>query len=192
MVPRGRIVFPNAVKRAKSDSILVFAEPRMAELSKAAGAEFAGGMELVEDVVSGKIRPTMVLATPALAKQIAKPLGKVLGPLGLMPAERRGTVMDDPASHIMGTKESQQWSSDKQGVIRTAVAKAWSLINFPDLMAEVSSLFRPLLQTMMSLEMWNTLYKQLKTPLHQMLWIKAQAVEASPVILFFSTLPLQY
>jgi len=116
---------PRAPKKAtKSDRILVFAEGRAATAAKAAGADFVGGTELIDDVVSGKIHATLVLATPTLVRAIAPKLGRVLGPKGLMPAERRGTVVDDPATYITNLKGSNQWAGDKRGTIRSAIGRA--------------------------------------------------------------------
>ncbi|KIJ46323.1 hypothetical protein M422DRAFT_226837 [Sphaerobolus stellatus SS14] len=124
VIPRGRINLPVATKTAaKSDQIVVFAESRIAAAAKTAGADFAGGSELIEDIIEGKIRPTLVLATPGMVKGVAARLGRILGPKGLMPAERRGTVVDDPGAYIRTLKGSAQWGGDKSGTVRSAIGK---------------------------------------------------------------------
>lgn len=122
-VPRGRISLPFAPKPAKADRILVFAEGRAAENSKRAGADIVGGTELIEGVLSGRHQANLILATPELVKAITPKLGRVLGPRGMMPTERRGTVMPDPASFIMKLKGSSEWRCDKGGAIRAPIGK---------------------------------------------------------------------
>ncbi|KAF8577067.1 ribosomal protein L1 [Ramaria rubella] len=126
-VPRGRISLPFAPKPAKVDRILVFAEGRAADQAKRAGADIVGGTELVEGIISGRQQANIILSTPALVKAIAPRLGRVLGPRGMMPTERRGTVTDDPAAFIKKLKGSNEWKGDKAGTIRSPIGK----MNFP-------------------------------------------------------------
>ena len=74
-------------------------------------------------VVNGKYPATTYLCTPALLRAIAPKLGRVLGPRGLMPSERRGTVTDDIAGYFKRIQGTSEWKGDKAGTIRTAVAK---------------------------------------------------------------------
>ncbi|KAF8513118.1 ribosomal protein L1 [Hysterangium stoloniferum] len=126
--PRGRISLPFAPKPAKDDRILVFADGRAADAARSAGADIVGGMDLVDGVISGRHQANVILATPALVKLIAPRLGRILGPRGLMPTERRGTVLEDPATYIRKLKGSNQWAGDKAGTIRTPIGK----VNFPE------------------------------------------------------------
>ena len=65
----------------------------------------------------------MFLCTPALIRTITPRLGRVLGPRGLMPAERRGTVTDDGAGFIRRLQGTNEWKGDKAGTIRAPIAK---------------------------------------------------------------------
>jgi len=103
--------------------VLVFADGKAAEEAKRAGADIVGGPELVEGVASGRIQATLFLSTPALIKAISQRLGRVLGPRGLMPSERRGTVTDDVAGYIRRLQGTTEWKGDKVGTIRTPIAK---------------------------------------------------------------------
>ena len=122
-VPRGRISLPYAPKPAKADRILVFAEGRAADDAKRAGADIVGGAELVDGVLSGRHHANLILSTPGLVRTIAPRLGRVLGPRGLMPTERRGTVTEDPAGFIKKLQGSNEWKGDKAGTIRTPIGK---------------------------------------------------------------------
>lgn len=65
----------------------------------------------------------MFLCTPALIRAITPKLGRVLGPRGLMPSERRGTVTEDIANYIRRLKGTSEWKGDKAGTIRAPIAK---------------------------------------------------------------------
>lgn len=65
----------------------------------------------------------MFLCTPALIRAITPKLGRVLGPRGLMPSERRGTVTEDIAAYIRRLKGTSEWKGDKVGTIRAPIAK---------------------------------------------------------------------
>jgi len=82
----------------------------------------------VDDIINGQHNPTTILCVPSLLRSITPKLGRVLGPKGLMPSERRGTVTDDIAGYIRRMQGSVEWKGDKIGTIRTAIAKtAWPL-----------------------------------------------------------------
>ncbi|KAJ8509164.1 hypothetical protein ONZ45_g8635 [Pleurotus djamor] len=126
-VPRGRVNLPREAKPRTEDKILVFAEGRQAEEAKKAGAHVVGGPELIDAVINNRHRATTILCTTALIRTITPKLGRVLGPLGLMPSERRGTVTDDIAGYIQRLYGTSEWRADKSGSIRTAIAK----LHFP-------------------------------------------------------------
>lgn len=65
----------------------------------------------------------MFLCTPELLRAITPKLGRVLGPRGLMPSERRGTVTDDIAGYIRKLKGTTEWKGDKAGTIRAPIGK---------------------------------------------------------------------
>jgi len=127
VIPKGRINLPREAKEQAKDRVLVFAEGRQADEAKRAGAEFVGGSEMIEGVANGKYPATVILCTTALIRAITPRLGRILGPKGLMPSERRGTVTDDVAGYIRRIQGSSEWKGDKAGTIRSAIAK----LSFP-------------------------------------------------------------
>jgi len=122
-VPKGRINIPREPKPKLEDTILVFAEGRQAEEAKRAGAQIVGGTELIEGILTSRIKANTILCTPALIRAITPRLGRFLGPLGLMPTERRGTVTDDLEAYIRRIKNSAEWKADRAGNIRMPVAR---------------------------------------------------------------------
>jgi large subunit ribosomal protein L1 len=139
-VPKGRVNLPREAKPMNEDKILVFAEGRQAEEAKKAGAHIIGGTELIDGVrtthfhrwscskldldqiINNRFQATTILCTTALIKAITPRLGRVLGPLGLMPSERRGTVTDDIAGYIERIRGTSEWRADKAGNIRMPIA----------------------------------------------------------------------
>ncbi|KAF8665507.1 hypothetical protein AX16_000522 [Volvariella volvacea WC 439] len=126
-VPKGRVNLPREAKPTTEGKILVFAEGRQAEEAKKAGAHIVGGPELIDGVINNRFKATTILCTPALIRAITPRLGRVLGPLGLMPSERRGTVTDDIAGYIQRIQGTSEWRADKSGNIRVPIA----LMHFP-------------------------------------------------------------
>ncbi|KAJ9103874.1 hypothetical protein QFC21_002336 [Naganishia friedmannii] len=123
---RGRISLPRE-SRKKEEIVLVFAEGDAAVDAKAAGATFVGGDELIPKVLSGEIAPTKVISTPGMLPTIAPKLARFLGPKGLMPVAKRGTVRDDVAEAISEARGLLDWKGDKQGHVRAAIAR----VGFP-------------------------------------------------------------
>ncbi|KAF8079066.1 ribosomal protein L1-like protein [Lyophyllum atratum] len=126
-VPKGRVNLPREAKAMSEDKILVFAEGRQAEEAKRAGAHFVGGPELIDGIINNRFKATTILCTPDLIRAITPKLGRVLGPLGLMPSERRGTVTDDIAGYIQRIRGTSEWRADKTGNIHMPIA----LMTFP-------------------------------------------------------------
>ncbi|PCH34123.1 ribosomal protein L1 [Wolfiporia cocos MD-104 SS10] len=126
-IPKGRFSLPREAKETTRDRILVFAEGKQAEEAKQAGADIVGGLELVDGVISGRYQASMFLCTPALIRAITPKLGRVLGPRGLMPSERRGTVTDNITGFIKKLKGTSEWKGDKAGAIRAPIGK----LNWP-------------------------------------------------------------
>ncbi|KAH9858263.1 ribosomal protein L1 [Lenzites betulinus] len=122
-IPKGRYNLPRETKEQSKDRILVFAEGRQAEEAKKAGADIVGGPELVEGIINGRYQATMFLCSRSLIRGITPRLGRVLGPRGLMPSERRGTVTDDIAGFIRRLKGTSEWKGDKEGTIRQPIGK---------------------------------------------------------------------
>lgn len=79
--------------------------------------------------MNGRVQATTILCTPALIKAITPKLGRVLGPLGLMPSERRGTVTDDITGYLERIQGTSEWRADRAGNIRTPIALV-SLVTF--------------------------------------------------------------
>ena len=142
-IPKGRINLPREAKIKTKDRVFVFAEGRQAEEAKRAGAEFVGGTDLIDavsehscvsyvtskfshKVANGRYPATVFLCTPSLIRAITPKLGRILGPKGLMPSERRGTVTEDVGGYIRRISGSSEWKGDKAGTIRSAVAKVMS------------------------------------------------------------------
>ncbi|CDO73158.1 hypothetical protein BN946_scf185007.g213 [Trametes cinnabarina] len=122
-IPKGRFNLPRETKAQTKDRILVFAEGRQAEEAKKAGADIVGGLELVEGIINGRHQATLFLCSRSLIRGITPKLGRVLGPRGLMPSERRGTVTDDIGGFIRRLKGTSEWKGDKEGTIRQPIAK---------------------------------------------------------------------
>lgn len=74
-------------------------------------------------VANGRYPATVYLSTPSLIRAITPRLGRILGPRGLMPSERRGTVTEDIAGYLRKISGSSEWRGDKAGTIRSAIAK---------------------------------------------------------------------
>ncbi|KAF9055885.1 ribosomal protein L1-like protein [Panaeolus papilionaceus] len=121
-VPRGRVNLPRETTDRPEEKILVFAEGRQAEEAKKAGAHIVGGLELIEGILNNRHRATTILCTPSLIRAITPKLGRFLGPLGLMPSERRGTVTEDIAGYIQKLQGSSEWRADRAGNIRAPIA----------------------------------------------------------------------
>lgn len=127
IIPKGRIALHRETKTRPEDRILVFAEGRQADEAKSAGAHIVGGIELADGIISGKHHATTILCSTALIRTITPKLGRVLGPRGLMPSERRGTVTDDFAGYLRRLSGTAEWKGDKNGVIRIPIGK----LHFP-------------------------------------------------------------
>lgn len=121
-VPKGRVNLPREAKPSAEEKILVFAEGRQAEEAKKAGAHIVGGPELIDGILSNRVRATTILCTTSLIRTITPKLGRFLGPLGLMPSERRGTVTDDIAGYIQRIHGTSEWRADRAGSIRAPIA----------------------------------------------------------------------
>lgn len=118
---RGSIVFPNSFGAEKK--ILVLAEEEMQKKAKDAGADFVGLEDLVKKIEGGFSDFDVVIATPKVMPQIAK-LGKQLGPKGLMPNPKTGTVTNDFADVIKTYKAGKvNFKADDFGNIHLTIGK---------------------------------------------------------------------
>jgi large subunit ribosomal protein L1 len=119
---KGAISLPNASGN-KVVRVAVFATPDKDAAAKEAGADLVGMDQLMKDVKEGKIEFDVAIATPAVMPKIAV-LGKELGPKGLMPSPKNGTVTDDVATAVSEYKKGKQtFACDDSGVIHMNVGK---------------------------------------------------------------------
>ncbi|MGO2953239.1 MAG: 50S ribosomal protein L1 [Lactobacillus sp.] len=118
---RGSLVLPNGT--GKSQKVIVFAEGPQAEAAKAAGADEVGSDELVEKVQKGYLDFDVVVATPMMMAKVGR-LGRILGPKGLMPNPKTGTVTMDIEKAVKNVKAGQvEYRVDRQAAIHAAIGK---------------------------------------------------------------------
>ena len=118
---RGMLTLPHG--NGKMTRVCVFAKGPKADEAKAAGAEFVGGEELIDDITKGKIQFERCVATPDMMGVVGR-LGKVLGPKGLMPNPKTGTVTMDIGKAISDVKSGKiDFKVDKAGIIHAAIGK---------------------------------------------------------------------
>jgi large subunit ribosomal protein L1 len=119
---RGVVTLPNGTGR--SLRVAVFARGAKAEEAKAAGADIVGAEDLVEIVQGGTIEFDRCIATPDLMPLVGR-LGKVLGPRGMMPNPKVGTVTMDVKGAVAGAKGgSVEFRVEKAGIVQAGVGKA--------------------------------------------------------------------
>lgn len=119
---RGAIVLPNGT--GKTVRVAVFAQGAQAEAAKAAGADIVGFEDLAEQVKGGMLDFDVAIATPD-AMRIVGALGQVLGPRGLMPNPKVGTVTPDAATAVKNAKAGQvQYRTDKGGIVHCTIGRA--------------------------------------------------------------------
>ncbi|MFZ3222371.1 MAG: 50S ribosomal protein L1, partial [Rugosibacter sp.] len=114
-VVRGSVVLPAGT--GKTVRVAVFAQGEKAEAAKAAGADIVGFEDLAAEVKAGNMNFDIVIATPD-AMRVVGALGQVLGPRGLMPNPKVGTVTMDVATAVKNAKAGQvQYRTDKAGIV---------------------------------------------------------------------------
>ena len=118
---RGSVVLPAGT--GKTVRVAVVAKDAKADEAKAAGADIAGGAEIIEDIQAGKIDFDVLIATPDMMGLVGK-VGRVLGPKGLMPNPKTGTVTMDVAQAVKNAKGGQvNFRVDKHGNIHAGIGK---------------------------------------------------------------------
>jgi len=121
-VVRGSTVLPHGT--GKSLRVAVFAQGNNAEAAKKAGADIVGFEDLAEKVKAGQIDFDRVIATPD-AMRVVGQLGQILGPRGLMPNPKMGTVTADVVGAVKNAKAGQvQYRADKAGIVHCTIGKA--------------------------------------------------------------------
>jgi large subunit ribosomal protein L1 len=121
-VVRGSTVLPNGT--GKSVRVAVFAQGENAEKATAAGADIVGFDDLAESVKAGELNFDVVIATPD-AMRVVGQLGQILGPRGLMPNPKVGTVTADVETAVKNAKAGQvRYRTDKAGIIHCAIGRA--------------------------------------------------------------------
>ena len=121
-VVRGSTVLPNGT--GKSVRVAVFAQGENAEKAKAAGADVIGFEDLAETVKGGEMNFDVVIATPD-AMRVVGTLGQILGPRGLMPNPKVGTVTTDVETAVKNAKAGQvRYRTDKAGIIHCPIGRA--------------------------------------------------------------------
>ncbi|MCC5863999.1 MAG: 50S ribosomal protein L1 [Wenzhouxiangella sp.] len=121
-VVRGSVVMPNGT--GKSVRVAVFAQGENADKAKEAGADIVGFEDLAETIKGGQIDFDVCIATPDAMRVVGR-LGTVLGPRGLMPNPKVGTVTQDVAQAVRNAKAGQvQFRTDKAGIIHATIGKA--------------------------------------------------------------------
>lgn len=119
---RGAVTLPAGT--GKAVRVAVFAKDAKADEAKAAGADIVGAEDLMEQVQAGSIDFERVIATPDMMPIVGR-LGKVLGPRGLMPNPKLGTVTADVAAAVEAAKGGQvQFRAEKAGIVHAGIGKA--------------------------------------------------------------------
>ncbi|MGH6649350.1 50S ribosomal protein L1 [Aquabacterium sp.] len=120
-VVRGAVVLPNGTGKTKR--VAVFAQGAKAEEAKAAGADIVGMEDLAEQIKGGNINFDVVIASPDTMR-IVGTLGTILGPRGLMPNPKVGTVTPDVATAVKNAKAGQvQFRVDKAGIVHGTIGR---------------------------------------------------------------------
>lgn len=121
-IVRGSIVLPHGI--GKSKRVVVFAKGNLADDARAAGAEEVGGDDLAKKIKDGWTDFDVCIAAPDMMGLVG-PLGKILGPRGLMPSPRAGTVTADVSKTVKEYKAGKvEFRNDPTGIVHAAVGKA--------------------------------------------------------------------
>ena len=118
---RGYAQLPNGT--GKKIHVAVFATGDKVKEAKDAGADVVGNEDLIKDIKDGKINFDVAIATPDMMKNIAV-IGEKLGPLGMMPNPKTGTVTDDLSKTVKNIKDGQiQFKSEKNAIVQAGIGK---------------------------------------------------------------------
>lgn len=118
---RGAVAMPHGL--GKEVRVAVFAKPERVKEAKDAGADVYGSEDLIEAVKDGKIDFDMCIATPDMMGLLSK-IGKILGPKGLMPNPKLGTVAEDITAAVKAAKSGQvEYKTEKAGIVHASIGK---------------------------------------------------------------------
>ena len=121
-VVRGSVVLPAGTGKVKR--VAVFAQGAKAEEARAAGADIVGFEDLAEQIKAGNLNFDVVIASPD-AMRVVGALGQILGPRGMMPNPKVGTVTPDVAGAVKNAKAGQvQFRADKAGIVHSTIGRA--------------------------------------------------------------------
>ena len=119
---RGTLALPHGL--GKNVTVAVFAQGQQARDAEAAGADFVGGQDLVDKVQEGWTDFDVAISTPEMMKGVGQ-LGRVLGPQGLMPNPKVGTVTDDVEKAVNDSKSGKvEYRTDRQAIVHMTIGKA--------------------------------------------------------------------
>ncbi len=120
---RGTVALPHGT--GKTVRVLAITQGENIAAAEAAGADFAGGEELIQKILDGWMEFDTVVATPDMMAQVGGKLGRVLGPKGMLPNPKAGTVGPNISEIVSALKAGQiEFRSDKTGVIHAPIGKA--------------------------------------------------------------------
>jgi len=123
---RGTVILPHGT--GKKIRVAVFAKGEQEKQAREAGADYVGGADLIDKVSKGFLDFDRAIATPEMMKELSR-LGKILGPRGLMPSPKTGTVTNDVVTAIEQIRKGKvEFKVDKQGGIHLSIGKA----SFPE------------------------------------------------------------
>ena len=136
---RGAVVLPNGT--GKTQRVLVFAKGEKLKEAEAAGADYAGDADYIAKIQSGWFDFDVIVATPDMMGEVGK-IGRVLGPKGLMPNPKTGTVTFDVAKAVAEIKAGKvEYRADKAGIIHAPIGK----VSFDD--AKLEENFKTVFET---------------------------------------------
>lgn len=119
---RAHVVLPNGTGKTKRVGVITKGEKAVE--AKTAGADIVGGDDLIEDIVKGKIAFDVLVATPDVMKDLSK-AAKILGPRGLMPSPKAGTVSFEVAQTVKELKAGRiEFKADAYGIVHVPLGKA--------------------------------------------------------------------
>ncbi len=120
-IVRGLANLPNGT--GKNLKVAVFAKDSKVQEAKDAGADYTGQEDLAEKIAKNKIKVDIVIATPDMMPTVGK-FGKILGPKGLMPNPKMGTVTEEVSKKVQDVKKGQiEYKADKAGIVHSGVGK---------------------------------------------------------------------